>query len=259
MFLINPYIYSGGTSYGTLTTNWISATGETDTTILNALNDFETEITAIGLSKFYYVYPFVGGTSNKHSFNFLDTSSYQITWFGGVTHDSNGYTPNGTTGYGDTGFNTTTEGVVTTDFGMTMYSRTASISGNRCHIGASTGASQHLLLELSGSWSVAAFDDSSFSWSDATTRKGMFSVIRDGSSSQKFYKNGVFDRSDSGVDRGAINLPLFLGARNSSGTASLFSNSNIALQVGHKALSATDLAALNTANTNLQTALSRFI
>lgn len=256
--LINSMKKSAG--YNPLTTAWITATGETDTIILSALNNFETEITAIGLSKFYYLYPMVGGTSTKHSYNFINTAQYPITWFGGVTHNSNGYTPNGTTGYGNTTFNPLTVGITKTDFGVTMYSRTASIAGNQSHVGATDGgSSQILLLELSGSWAVAAYDTSGFSWVDGTTRKGMFTIVRDGATSQKFYKNGTFDRSASTTTTANINNPIFLGARNSGGTASLFSASNIALQVCHKALSAADLAALNTANTNFQTALGRFI
>jgi len=252
-----PASYGG--AYGPLTTAWIVDTGESDITILNALNSFETEITSIGLSKFYYLYPFVGGDSTKHSFNLLDTAQYQISWFGGITHNSNGYTPNGTTGYGNTGFNPFTAGVTKTDFGMTIYSRTPSISGNRCHVGVSNGPSQNLLLELTGSWSVSAYSNSGFSWYDATTRKGMFTVLRDGVNNQDFYKNGVYDRSSLGAPTSDINLSTFIGARNSSGSASLFSTSNISLQVAHKALTAGDVLALNTANTNFQTALGRFI
>jgi hypothetical protein len=37
--IINPYLVQpSGPSYGTLTTAWIAATGETDLTILGALN-----------------------------------------------------------------------------------------------------------------------------------------------------------------------------------------------------------------------------
>ena len=250
----------GGGSYGALTQQWITATGESDSTILNALNDFETEITAIGLNKFYYLYPFVGGNSTKHSYNFLDTSAFQLTWYGGITHDANGYTPNGTSGYGDTAFNPFSSGVTKTDFGMTMYSRTSVVTtGNRCHVGVSNGASQNLLLELSGSWSVAAFHNSAFSWVDASTRKGMFTIVRNGANNQDFYKNGTYDRSNAGSTTSDINLNTFIGARNGNGSASLFSDSNIALQVAHKGLSSSDISALNTANTNFQTALSRFL
>ncbi len=79
-FIINPYqVQPSGPSYGTLTTAWIAATGETDTTILSALNTLESDLTTYGLtSKMKALYPMVGGTSTKHSYNFMNTSQYQL-------------------------------------------------------------------------------------------------------------------------------------------------------------------------------------
>ncbi len=52
------------------------------------------------------LYPFVGGTASTHKFNLknpLDTNAaYRLTFFGGVTHSSNGIIGNGTNGYADT-------------------------------------------------------------------------------------------------------------------------------------------------------------
>jgi len=94
---------SGGGN-GALTTAWITATGETDTTIISALNTLETDLTTYGLtSKIKYLYPFVGGTAVKHKYNFMDTALKQLTFNGGWTHSANGALPNGTNGYADTG------------------------------------------------------------------------------------------------------------------------------------------------------------
>ena len=41
MFLINPYILQASGSYNPLTQAWATNTGESDTTILDALNTFE--------------------------------------------------------------------------------------------------------------------------------------------------------------------------------------------------------------------------
>jgi len=246
-------------SYGALTTSWINQTGENNATILNALNGFEIELTAIGLSKFYYLYPFVGGTSIKNSYNFINTAIYQITWGGGVTHNSNGYQGNGSTGYGDTGFNPTTASVVKSDFGVTTYSRTSSISGNQCDTGVSNGPSQILLVDLGQTRAPASFHTSGFNFLDAGTRVGMQTIIRDGASSQIFYKDGVATNTNSSSATSDINLNIFIAARNSSGSPSLYSSKNIALQVSHKALSPADMVSLNTANTNFQTALNRFL
>ena len=52
------------------------------------------------------IYGFVGGTAYKHQWNWKDLrnldAAYRLSFFGGLTHNSNGVTPNGTTGYANT-------------------------------------------------------------------------------------------------------------------------------------------------------------
>jgi len=77
--IINPYLVQpSGPSYGTLTTAWIAATGETDLTILGALNTLESDLTTYGLTaKMKALYPMVGGTAAKHKYNFMDAMQIQ--------------------------------------------------------------------------------------------------------------------------------------------------------------------------------------
>ena len=87
---------------GALTTAWIAATGETDTTIISALNTLETDLTTYGLTaKIKALYPMVGGTAAKHKFNFMDArdtdAAYRLTFNGGWTHSSTGALPNSET------------------------------------------------------------------------------------------------------------------------------------------------------------------
>jgi len=98
------HLIKSSAGYGALTTAWITATGETDTTIISALNTLETDLTTYGLtSKMKYLYPFVGGTAVKHKYNFMNTALKQLTFSGGWTHSATGAQPNGTNGYADTG------------------------------------------------------------------------------------------------------------------------------------------------------------
>jgi hypothetical protein len=97
---------SGGGN-GALTTAWITATSETDTTIISALNTLETDLTTYGLTaKIKALYPMVGGTAAKHKFNFMDArdldAAYRLTFNGGWTHASTGALPNGTNAYANT-------------------------------------------------------------------------------------------------------------------------------------------------------------
>lgn len=98
------HLIKSGVPLGALTTAWIAATGETDTTIISALNTLETDLTTYGLtSKMKYLYPMVGGSAAKHKYNFMNTALKQLTFSGGWTHSANGAQPNGTNGYADTG------------------------------------------------------------------------------------------------------------------------------------------------------------
>jgi hypothetical protein len=85
---------------------FFTATGITDETIQGAVETLVIGMKADGVwSKMKAIYPFVGGTATSHSYNLKNTAVHQITWFGGLTHDSNGVTPNGTNGYGNLNFN----------------------------------------------------------------------------------------------------------------------------------------------------------
>lgn len=59
-------------------------------------------------SKMTALYPFVGGTAGCHAINLKTPGTYNITWAGTITHNSNGVTGNGSTGYGDTGITPST-------------------------------------------------------------------------------------------------------------------------------------------------------
>lgn len=145
-FIINPYLVQpSGPSYGTLTTAWIAATGETDLTILGALNTLESDLTTYGLtSKMTALYPFVGGTSTKHSYNFVNTAAYQLSFVGGWTHSSTGALPNGTNAYANTGILASSFG---TDYMLNFYSRTDS-DGLISDLGAYNETNATLAVEV---------------------------------------------------------------------------------------------------------------
>jgi hypothetical protein len=126
--------------YLPLTTAWIAATGETDTTILNALNTFEAGLIANSLTtKFNAIYPMVGGTSAKHARNFINTSLYSLTFNGGWTHSATGALPNGTNANADTGINANTVLTVNNNH-LSFYSRSNTAVGVAPNFKVSIGA-----------------------------------------------------------------------------------------------------------------------
>ena len=131
--------------YLPLTTAWIAATSETDTTILNALNTFEASLIANSMSSdLIAYYPMVGGNSTKHSYNFMNTATFQLTFNGFWTHSATGALPNGTNAFADTGINASTV-LTQNNSHLGFYSRTDTISSGRVSIGAGAGSRFHLM------------------------------------------------------------------------------------------------------------------
>ena len=86
---------------------FITAAAITDPTQQAAINTLVVDLKGYSIwTKMRALYPFVGGTATTHKFNLknpLDTNAaYRLTFFGGVTHSSNGIIGNGTNGYADT-------------------------------------------------------------------------------------------------------------------------------------------------------------
>ena len=126
--------------YLPLTTAWIAATSETDTTILNALNTFEAGLIANSLTtKFNAIYPMVGGTSGKHAFNFMNTSLYSLTFNGGWTHSATGALPNGVNANANTGIIPDTILTVNNNH-LSFYSRSNTAVGLSPNFKVSIGA-----------------------------------------------------------------------------------------------------------------------
>lgn len=256
--IINPYLVQpSGPSYGTLTTAWIAATGETDLTILGALNTLETDLTTYGLTaKMDALYPFVGGTSGKHSYNFMNTAQYQLTFNGGWTHSSTGALPNGTNAYADTGFNVNT---YKDNNHLSYYIRT-NLDEVRVDAGLIGSIGQYFDVESRIS-NVGYFGNHiaavnvNFAVTDS---RGLWLNTRTTSTLQKVYKNGTSQGSNTASGTTAINGNVYLGARNLVGTgANLYSTKQTAFASIGDGLDDTEAANFYTAVQTFQTSLTR--
>jgi hypothetical protein len=92
---------------------FLTATGITDTTITTAVNNLTLGFKTNGIwNKMHAIYPLVGGTATTHKWNLknpLDTNAaFRLTFFGGLTHSSNGITGNALNGYALTHLNAAT-------------------------------------------------------------------------------------------------------------------------------------------------------
>ena len=260
-FIINPYqVQPSGPSYGTLTTAWITATGETDTTILGALNTLESDLSTYGLtSKIKALYPMVGGTSTKHSYNFMNTAAFQISFSGGWTHASTGATPNGTNAYGNTGLIFSSE-LSLTSAHLSYYSRTENTSAV-AEIGVivTTGGKQSYAMFNYGAGSryVAINNSGANTGILPSSTKGLILDSRVDGSYIKSYYNGSLLSNYSRVTDGIPNINTYIGAINYDGTPSFYTTKECALASIGDGLTDTEAANFYTAVQAFNTTLNR--
>lgn len=250
---------SGGAN-GALTTAWIAATSETDTTIISALNTLETDLTTYGLTaKIKALYPMVGGTAAKHKFNFMDArdldAAYRLTFSGGWTHASTGALPNGTNAYADTYLNASTQ-LTLNNIHLSFYGRTNSTYLS-VFIGSFNGTNRCHLLPNSNGTSFNSINTSSVYGGGAITTNGLVLGSRLVSTTAISYKNGASVYSDNTTSDVSPNLKIYLSALNLNNAALYYSGVECAMYSIGTGLTPTEAANYYTAVQAFQTTLSR--
>jgi len=253
--IINPYRFAA--VYNPLTTAWIAATSETDTTIINALNTFEAGLIANSLTaKFNAIYPMVGGTSTKHAFNFMNTSLYNLTFNGGWTHSATGALPNGTNAYATTG-------IIPNSILSLNSTHLSYYSRNNTNVGSDIGCIQSVPTRIcrmevrdAGLFRIGVNDAALITIANASSL-GYFLGTRTASTARAIYKNGALANSDNVVSTTLPTIGIFLGAGNVSGVANSYSNRQCALASIGSGLTAGEVSTLYTLIQAFQTSLSR--
>lgn len=175
---------------------FITAAGITDATQQNAINQLVLDLKGYSIwTKFYFLYPFVGGDATKHSYNLKNPAAYQITWGGTVTHDANGVTGNGTTGYGDPGFNLVTAGIGLNDFGFGVHSKTNSARAEAA-LGCRDGGAVGVLMNIRNATDVSQQQINSDATAPVqetgiTSSLGHFGANRTVSTEMRINRNGT--------------------------------------------------------------------
>jgi hypothetical protein len=246
--------------YLPLTTAWIAATSETDTVILNALNTFEAGLIANSLTtKFNAIYPFVGGDSTKHSYNFINTLTFQLTFIGGWTHNANGAT-NSITGYATTGIIPSTT-LSLNDNHLSSYM--GIISNANSDIGSFTtipAPTRVLELDTRTTNLFRYFGNDATTLQVATAdNRGWSLGTRTGSTTKTIYKNGVSVATNSVASVGLPLVGIYLGTRNVDGVAAPSSVNRHQFDSIGSGLTAGDASTLYTLIQAMQTSLSRSV
>jgi hypothetical protein len=181
-------------------TAFLSVTGITDATITSALDTLATDLKSYGIwTKMKAIYPFVGGTATTHKFNLKDArdadAAFRLSFFGGITHSSNGVQGNGTNGYANT-FISPASQLSLNSTSVSLYSRTDSTYGQ-----GDFGVKQFSPVQTFFSGYLKFNDgkqlyllnaDAPYSTTATTnTSLGLFTFNRPSSTTQNLYKNGA--------------------------------------------------------------------
>jgi len=273
-------LYNGGAgkqyvaptpAYTTRTAAFATATGITDTTILNALNTFDTGLISNGLdTKMKALYPFVGGTANTHKFNFMDARdldvAFRLQFNGGWTHSSTGARPNGSNGYANT-FLSPYLNLNVNSRHLSMYASDNSQANQySIDMGAydSSGSkSNHLSIHRDADNVVGQLNNwGNQSLVSSNNQTGLLLINRSSNVSSKAWKRNVLIASTTNDITGQVmpNFPIFIGNSNDNGNAgSVASSRGFSIASIGSGLSDTEASTFYTLVQAMQTTLGRAV
>jgi hypothetical protein len=212
---------SGG-GYTTRTAAFAAATGIADTTILNALNTFDTGLISNGLdTKMKALYPFVGGTATTHKYNFmnaLDTNgAFRLQFNGGWTHNNNGVTGNGTNAYADTFLNPSIQlNPISSHF--SYYDRT---TANDSGILVGGGGTLDLFMQNSSGTVYANMSNGAYMQQSVASNAKFYMVNRNAYSYQEIRTNNSVLTSNTSNSNTLPNFNILLNSYTSTSSFSI--------------------------------------
>jgi hypothetical protein len=239
--------------------SFMTSASITDSTQQAAVNYLVTDLKSNNLwTKMKAVYPMVGGNATSHSYNLKNPSQFQITWNGGITHDSNGVLSNGINGYGNTNFNLSTNSTAS-NISAGIYSRTNINSGPS--IGAVTATYRGLQITAKFTDNNTYYGANDFivdgSGNYVTNTQKLFIVNREGVGTKKLYRDGIAINTATSIESVVPNLNVYLLSRNYNGATDGFDSKQLAFSFLGDTLTSVDVTNLNTIIQNYQTILSR--
>jgi hypothetical protein len=258
-----------GRSIGTQTVSdadaqaFVTNAGIVDQVEANAINNLVIGLKADSLwTKMKAIYPFVGGTSTTHKYNLvnpLDTDgAFRLVFSGGWTHSSTGANPNGTNAYADTKL-TPSPTLSLNSTHVSLYSRTNTNTG--VDMGVQRGTTYLLNVARNSNQAYTSLNSQSLELYSSTDGRGFYLGNRQAINDSDAWKNGtkqVNSTNTTNASEFAI-TPIFIGAFNQLGSASGYSNKELAFASIGDGLTDTEAANFYTAVQAFQTALNRNI
>ena len=202
---------------------------------------------------------FIANQFKYNLVNPLDTdAAFRLVFNGGWTHSSLGATPNGTNGYADTKFVPSTS-ISSNNSSFGVYSRTDNINGEN-FMATATALSNRLLMFVrftSGGNCQFNHNSQSSSTPTITNSSGYFASSRIAAGTHKIFVNDALNTTSSTFEQGLSTIPIYISSFNDNGTASGFSNRQLAFAHIGNGLTDTEAANLYTRVQAFQTALNR--
>jgi len=267
--IVNSYAYAAG-GYDADAQAFFTAAGISDSGQKSAVNTLVLALKSDGIwSRCSAIYPFVGGSSSSHAVNLKTPGTYDLTFYGGITHSSTGALWDGTSGYGDSGL--IPSSVLTgNDTHLSYYSRTSNTS-NLEDIGVYSGVNYHgMTLSCYYSFSgntgystqydgSASLDIATITSAISTNSQGFYVGSRTSSSVHIMYKNasaGTTNTALTGTFPSIVDS-VKVGASSHNSGILLYSNRECAFASIGAGLTGANVTALTSRVQMYQTALGR--
>jgi len=267
--IVNSYAYAAG-GYDADAQAFFTAAGISDSGQKSAVNTLVLALKSDGIwSRCSAIYPFVGGSSSSHAVNLKTPGTYDLTFYGGITHSSTGSLWDGTSGYGDSGL--IPSSVLTgNDTHLSYYSRTSNTS-NRDDIGCFSGVNYHGMslscyYSFSGNTGYstqydgnASIDIATITSAISTNSQGFYVGSRTSSSVHIMYKNasaGTTNTALTGTFPSIVDS-VKVGASSHNSGILRYSNRECAFASIGAGLSSAQVTSLTNAVQTFQTSLSR--
>lgn len=196
-----------------------TAGGSLTLTEQQAVNQLVLDMKSYGVwSSMKAVYPMVGASAAACAQN-LKSSSFTGTFSSGWTFASTGAAPNGTSAFMNSTLNPSIS-LSQNSTHISYYTRT-NVNSNTYEIGARSSFFLDLAIRYGGTTYGGVYaGESQFSDSDSL---GLYQSNRIVSNEQTVWKNGVKKVTGGLTSNAPMNLSVYLGAYNNSGSASNFS------------------------------------
>lgn len=200
---------------------FVAESGITDESQIVAINEMCLSYKLCGIwDKMKLIAPFVGGTATTHAFN-LKTGLPEITFHGGLIHNSNGVSGNAIDGYADLGYKPSD--FDQNRFSVSFYNQYENASN--VFVGSKASYSRTELFVLDQIYyAVNNFNYSAIPNLPGIGSIGFFDITRESEDTITISKDGIVVGTGTETSLVPNDLNLFAFARNNEGTPDYFSN-----------------------------------